>query len=558
MRIASSLTFALAFVVGLERGQGEEDFKKYDAEEAYVAVNPQVKHISNLALDLDAITKVLGHHPDQERLDKAYKLYSIGGYSNTAATLYLEKGLPWEVPYFTHLQGQASNGKHIRVAANADFGKGDTTIEVIYTDTKAACRVGEGLPDDLRSENGCLVTPGFLQVGNHMHPIAYAYNETDNYTDQTIKALSTEAYRSMRNEYHGDTFYGFFKPYVDFYGLGSEANFADEAVMAAAYGNDFVFHHGNSVWEFKNVQHKARAQYMELISSLIIIGQSVSRSMEEALTSCRGQCPLNNCKPESFISLDSAVAFYTGTMQAQDDDGNGNFFYAYANEMCAHFKTCGEHGNSVEGAAKINIDIFNLWNQMRDYLESESCGEFEKSKTQVINLLKVPIIQGFLFSAYKLNNPDSEFQHSKHEEAPMALALFPLLAECGMEDVFDLKLDFSPDHVFLIEKFNDISNKLPDYFECLSVCCSDIGGVWDPALGAYVENGEPCIDTSEQCLAKGVPATGSSSSSEGKKNTGAKVVMILIILIAVAVAFFLYRRRTQRVPQTRRSVGTMA
>ena len=94
------------------------------------------------------------------------------------------------------------------------------------------------------------------------------------------------------------------------------------------------------------------------------------RQMEESVHYCRatkkeGEDP----QYKSFHAIDTAVAFYTGSLE--DGTGSGHLYYSFANDQCKHFKTCGELADSTHGTANANLRVMEFFEQMQSFSDTK-------------------------------------------------------------------------------------------------------------------------------------------------------------------------------------------
>ena len=95
------------------------------------------------------------------------------------------------------------------------------------------------------------------------------------------------------------------------------------------------------------------------------------REMEDAIDDCVSGDTKRNA--DSVQALDEAVAFYTGSLEGTDGSTDGVFVHALAEKRCADFKTCGANGDQITGNAKVNINIFSHFSQMKSNIASRNC-----------------------------------------------------------------------------------------------------------------------------------------------------------------------------------------
>lgn len=89
------------------------------------------------------------------------------------------------------------------------------------------------------------------------------------------------------------------------------ASFAHLMHEAMEQRRQFQFDHG--YYDFTVAESKAKADFVRLTSSYIIMGLNVVRELEEAVLDCKGKCfHPGRCEEDPIESLDDAVASYVG------------------------------------------------------------------------------------------------------------------------------------------------------------------------------------------------------------------------------------------------------
>mmetsp|Transcript_6674 Transcript_6674/g.8862 ORF Transcript_6674/g.8862 Transcript_6674/m.8862 type:complete len:123 (+) Transcript_6674:910-1278(+) len=83
----------------------------------------------------------------------------------------------------------------------------------------------------------------------------------------------------------------------------------------------------------------------------------VIRELEDAIDDCNVECTFD-CNEDAVHAWDEAVAFYAGSEEGSDGSGDGALLYSLADKRCQNFKTCGSNGDSVDGTAKVNLEIY--------------------------------------------------------------------------------------------------------------------------------------------------------------------------------------------------------
>lgn len=532
---------ALAIVLLASLVQGAKEFEPING----FTIGPEAAEIMNLGRDMEAIKRLFEHKKGIGTVRQAWDIYEMGGYAETIANLTLDGPLPVDLRKGWKITGQSKNGKTAVGYPKEDYmmDQYPTYVEIIYSPDSQEdnpCHVG-GLSNEFKEEGGCFVSPGYLQVGNEDKLVPFNYDlEANNVNARTIQELGLYAnrYYRMRSD-PNNSFYKFFLKYINYYGLG-EASFASKLNVNAHYGGKYEFEKG--YFDLNGLAEEKKADFFHLTSAYLIMGFSVVRAMEEAVQFCRDACEI--CVHESVKAVDAAAAYYTGAQQ--QEDGSGNLLYGLANDMCKKFKTCGEDGDKTYGTAKVNLDIFSALEELKTQVGKNKCTDAARTKERITNLLLVPLIQGFKFSTFRLDNP-AIFPDDPDGSLPFTAAVFPLLDSCEMEEVMHVEIDFGlGNEMQVLQKLNKVEEQMQDYYWCLGVCCHQIGGMWDTESGEYFKDHAPCLDDTDRCAGKADPM-----DVEEPSDNGAKGWMIGILVAAVIVTCALYyRKRTRYFPSS--------
>lgn len=254
----------------------------------------------------------------------------------------------------------------------------------------------------------------------------------------------------------------------------------------------------------------------------------VVRMLEEGVHQCRKATEENLSPDQALKQVDTAVAFYTGSLE--DGSGEGKLLYALADLECKQFKTCGTKGDSTKGTAKVNIDILDEMSLIQANVNTLSCTEARHHKDQIMWRMRVPLIQGTLRYAH-LRSSDKATGTDKAIGAAYAASAVPLIASCNFRDA-----EIIGDAMETMTKqmdFSLVKDAFERHYACLAVTCKDVGGYWDADKKQYHEGAEPCIDVEA-----------ASESGDGNKKTGWAIAVPLFVV--AALLFVVVRRRRAR------------
>ena len=235
--------------------------------------------------------------------------------------------------------------------------------------------------------------------------------------------------------------------------------------------------------KFKNVEMiKKGTAYMT-------IWMYVIREMEDALDDCKEACTIEDCNDDPVHAWDEGVAFYTGSLEGSDGSGSGKLAYALADKRCANFKTCGDMGDSSTGGSHVNIEIFKQFSIGQSKLMQGQCASAREQKVNIENLMLVPLIQGSLRYAWKMENEDYS-EKAEAEGAIFAAAVLPVVHACDAGAAQTIA-----DNVKVGNQgsgnFAAVKTAFESTYECMGVNGDHVGGLYDTASASYYAGAEP-------------------------------------------------------------------
>jgi hypothetical protein len=155
--------------------------------------------------------------------------------------------------------------------------------------------------------------------------------------------------------------------------------------------------------------------------------QYVLASLEDALDDCAA-----NRNADSLKALDEGVAIYTGSIEGTEGGSTGVLLYSNARKRCINYKTCGANGDEISGNAKVNIDIFSNFSQMKVNLGGGNCTAARRNKEAVAKMIYIPLIQGGLRYGYLQSPPGTaKTPKAEAEGATFNAAVLPVVAKCN-------------------------------------------------------------------------------------------------------------------------------
>lgn len=440
--------------------------------------NSQVTDHAAIDLDQAAIETQLALATD-ESFAAAKAIYQEGGYSKSYAQVKLTAPLTSNVSKGTAITGKNDDGTTINGKAYEDLTAGQSEIKIQYFTgdllaTYVDCQVG-ALVDP--NTNGCFTNSGAITIGSEEY--GYTYNKnTDNNNGRTIQGFSTGAEKKMFNGCPGCPY----KPYKEFFDYYGQFDYANQWVLAALDGTQTSFTKGNA--DFSKYTFTGRTEAVKKGTAYMNIYMYVIREFYDAIDDCQSGCI--NCNDDPVHAWDEGVAFYTGSTESK-------LGYTLGEKRCANFKTCGNTAKdaSLEGTAKINYDLMDQFHQGQYNLLVGNCAAAKVNANRIVDLMAVPLIQGTMRYAYKVDRLQGE-EKEKAEGAVFAAAVLPKLNACNADDAQTVYNNMRVGA--FSTNFNDVKAAFENNHKCLGIICDDIGGLWNDATDGYYVDAEPCRD----------------------------------------------------------------
>jgi len=205
---------------------------------------------------------------------------------------------------------------------------------------------------------------------------------------------------------------------------------------------------------------------------------------------CVTDCdPSKSCNDDPVHAWDEGVAFYAGSLEGADGSGSGKLLHALADKRCTNFKTCGMDADSVEGLSQVNLKLFELFNQGKDFLLAGKCEEGKAPLKEITALMYTPLIQGTLRYAYKVDKQKGG-EKEKAEGAVFAASVLPRIHAADKKAakiIYDnMKVGaMSTDQAAVKKAFESV-------YDDLGITCEHVGGLYSTSDVGYYPGAEPC------------------------------------------------------------------
>jgi hypothetical protein len=282
--------------------------------------------------------------------------------------------------------------------------------------------------------------------------------------------------------------------YEKFYKYYGQMDYGTVWVEAALDGRTTEFgaaklEHGNE--DFSLLDQVGRAAAVKTATVTMNIRTQVNRIMTEwSIDRCHKDCQNGEC-PQAAVPWDRAVATYVGSLEGPDGTGHGNLFYSMADQLSAEFATCGPNKDDFEGTSGVNLDIMKQFQSGRSLLEAGNCPIAELTYGKVVHLMTIPLIQGTLRAAYRLQFTHKRDPEERGRAAAFVASILPDLYSCSHMDASivynEIKLENTE-----APNFADVKEALERNYQCLSVACADVGGLYDASMDRYLDGAHPC------------------------------------------------------------------
>jgi len=309
-------------------------------------------------------------------------------------------------------------------------------------------------------------------------------------------------------------------PYVDFkayYNYYGDFDYADKMVLAAIDAKYTSFTKAQGQMDLSGSSHNIRNQIIKKGTAYMNAYMYAIREFEDAIDDCNAGCPggqndnsadkdCNSLSANAVHAWDEGVAFYTGSLEGAGVGGNsaGKMSYRLAEKRCADFKTCGSSGSSASGVSSVNTELFKHLAIGKDNLLAGRCEETKPVLRKMVALMSVPLIQGTLRYAYKVDK-QSGGDKEKAEGAIFAAAIVPAVSACSASDadaiMNNMKIGASA------TDFTKVKTAFENNYACLGITCAQVGGLWFSTK--YYESADPCkADSNTEDVNQSAPHPG--------------------------------------------------
>jgi hypothetical protein len=347
---------------------------------------------------------------------------------------------------------------------------------------------------------------------------------------------------------------GYYPDFTKFFQYYGNFDYADKWIEAAFFSQQTNFQNGRGNANFAEFSTKgALAEAISKGASYMSVLMYVIRELEDAITDCSAECAIGSCNDAPVHALDEAVAFYVGSLEGKDGSGDGVLLYNLADKRSVDFRTAGEDGDALVGTSYINIQIMREFQRAQLFLLEGDCSSTEVNKQNIVNYMKVPLVQGALRYAFVRNyeSPSTVelVEKAEAEGASFAASILPWVHACSEVDadiIYDnLRVGSRPENV----DFVAVKKAFERNYKCMGITCGEVGGLW--SVDGYLPNAKPC--------GTGFSASGSGiSSGDDDKKAGVIIGSLIGVSFGLALLAFAWWSSCKSKGSTSKGSGNIA
>jgi len=256
----------------------------------------------------------------------------------------------------------------------------------------------------------------------------------------------------------------------------------------------------------------------------------VIHEIEDAIMDCESGCIA--CNDDPVHAIDEAAVFYAGSLEGSSVLGQpdlGKLVFRLAEKRCADFGTCTGSGNQ----AAVNEQIVQKLQLAQNALVQSRCVDVVPLKKRIVELMSIPLVQGSLRYAYKVDQISTSGIKERAEGAVFAAAILPRVAACDANAAKiisdNMKMNAASP---MAAGFVAIKTAFESTYACLGITCEDIGGL--------ILSGSQYYDLAAPCVTQS-PVTQTITETQIPGWVIAVIVVIgvtLLVACAVAAVFF--------------------
>jgi len=302
--------------------------------------------------------------------------------------------------------------------------------------------------------------------------------------------------------------------FIDYYG---SSTYGDEYIMAAIQGGTFAKSN------FSGIDATGREQIIKKGAAYLNAYGSVLEHAGAAIAACNaGDADAAN------KAWDEAAALFYGE--------GGEMVYAMGQKRCENFGTCG-----ADGEAAVNAAIFSKLNEGQAGIAGGDCGKTEAAAVAITQHMQIPLVQGVLRAAYKLDKEDGA-QKELGYGTVFAAAVLPMVAKCNAGDATTINDNIAPDTTGT--DFMAVKTAFENNYDCMGITCEQVSGLVGKD-GGFLMGAGPCgvetaapVDAAEPGADMSTNGSDMSDTSDmADMESGASVVGVVGSAAVASAAF---------------------
>jgi len=216
------------------------------------------------------------------------------------------------------------------------------------------------------------------------------------------------------------------------------------------------------------------------------------------------------------------VAFYAGSLEGVSGSTSGKLLYRLAEKRCTNFGTC--TGANDKSAVNAHVVAQSILGQTA--LVEGKCIEVIPIKRRIAALMSVPLVQGALRYAYKVDQMNGSHKELA-EGAVFSAAILPLVAQCNSSAAKlisnNMKIDSSAP---MQSGFTAVKQAFEATYACMDITCADVGGLILEG-STYYPMASPCMDS--------VPSAGQTTGGVTSSASGCQLSLAACLLVCYIV-----------------------
>eukprot|EP00747_Dinoflagellata_sp_TGD_P194082 gnl/TRDRNA2_/TRDRNA2_61098_c0_seq1.p1 gnl/TRDRNA2_/TRDRNA2_61098_c0~~gnl/TRDRNA2_/TRDRNA2_61098_c0_seq1.p1 ORF type:complete len:262 (-),score=41.40 gnl/TRDRNA2_/TRDRNA2_61098_c0_seq1:131-895(-) len=214
-----------------------------------------------------------------------------------------------------------------------------------------------------------------------------------------------------------------------------------------------------------------------------------------------------------------------------DGEGSGKLLHALADKCCSNFGTC-----RAGGTSSVNAQMLDEFETGLVKLLHGKCVEVVSIKRHIVELMSVPLVQGALRSAYKVDRL-SGGPKERGEGAALSAAILPRIAGCDVDAAHlihkAMRIDAeTPMHAGFVA----VKEAFESTYACMGITCADVGGLVLEG-STYYDGAAPCgpgVPTAAVPLAP-EPTPVAAPAADAKVPAWATTIVIVIVSVLVVI-----------------------